>query len=141
MSSTITFTDELGTVTFSNDLPAPGDRFNGWTPLSPVAGAEAEALGTGEGFIYEYRADYGASFTISEIPQSRVADAMRLIRYLNRFGEVTVATGDAELNTYTCKKWKGQEPELSKPDRQRLTRTLTLTLKNTVAADMLVVWP
>jgi hypothetical protein len=139
--SYIAYTDDEGATEFSNGLPMPGGKFNGWTPLAPVIGAEEEALGTGEGFIWEFRADYGASFTINEIRQDNVAAALRLIRHLNRFGEVTVFTEDADANIYTCKKWKGREPELSPPDPRSMRRSLKLTLKSLTATDMVVVWP
>lgn len=138
--ASIDYTDDDGSTSFSNGLPAPGDRFNGWTPLSPVIGAEAEALGTGEGFLFEFRADYGATFTITEIAQSNAAEALRLIRHLNRYGEVTVTTDDLGGHEYTCKKWKGTTAELSPLDPKRRTHTLKLTLKSLTATDMLAVW-
>lgn len=138
--ASIDYSDDDGATSFSNGLPAPADRFNGWTPLSPVVGAEAEALGTGEGFIFEFRADYGVSFTITEIAQDNAAAALRLIRHLNRFGEVEVVTDDLDGRTYTAKKWKGQEPTLSALDPKRRTHTLKLTLKSTTATDMIAIY-
>ena len=141
MSSEISYTDDAGSTTFSNGLDAPGDRFNNWVPMNPMAGAEAEALGTGELFVFKFRDDYGASFEIREIAQDNVAAALRLIRHLNNAGEVTVTTGDADGNEYTCKKWKGAEPSLSAADPKSLKRTLKLTLKSTLSETMVVVWP
>lgn len=147
MASEIQYTDDEGTTSFSNGLPSPGDRFNAWMPVAPLAssgaGVEAEALGTGELFVFAFRLpDAGMSFEIREIAQDNVAAALRLIRHLNNAGEVTVITGDAEGNQYTCKKWKGTNPELSLPDKHRLTRTLKLTLKSTTPGeDCVVVWP
>jgi len=109
--------------------------------MNPAGSVEAEALGTGELFVFKFRDDYGASFEIREIEQSNVAAALRLIRHLNNGGEVTVTTGDADSNEYTCKKWKGAEPSLSAADPKSLRRTLKLTLKSLTAADMVVVWP
>jgi hypothetical protein len=141
MASYIEFTDDESTEQLSNGYPAPGDRFNAWQMMSPIVGPEDEGLGTGTLYKWEFRADYGASFELNHIPQDQVAVAMRLIRHLNRAGEVTVVTGDAGGREYTCQKWKGVEPELGKPDKQNLRRTLKLTLRNTEAADMIVVWP
>ncbi len=141
MASEIQYTDDDGFMSFSNGIEAPGDRFNNWVPMNPMVGAEAEALGTGELFVFKFRDDYGASFEIREIAQDNVAAALRLIRHLNNAGTVTVLTGDADGNEYTCKKWKGAEPSLSAADPKSLKRTLKLTLKSTSATDMVVVWP
>lgn len=141
MASVITWNDSLGTASFSNGLPVPGDRFCAWVPMAPIIGAEAEALGTGEGFMFEFRADSGMSFEIREIAQDNVANALRLIRHLNRYGEVTVTTGDAVGNQYACKKWKGADPSLSAADPKTLKRTLKLTLKSLTDADCVVIWP
>lgn len=147
MASYISYTDDIGSTTFGNQLPPPGDRFNAWQPMAPLAssgaGVEAEALGTGELFTFAFRLpDAGMSFEIREIAQDNVAAALRLIRHLNNGGTVTVVTGDSELNEYTCKKWKGQEPSLSVADPQSLKRTLKLTLKSTTPGeDCVVNWP
>jgi hypothetical protein len=67
--------------------------------------------------------------------------ALRLIRHLNRGGEVTVNTGDADANVYVCQKVAGSSPELGKPDPRTLRRTLKLTLRNTEDEDLLCLWP
>ena len=124
-----------------SDYPAPGNRFRAWQPLAPIVGPEEEGLGDGALYVYEFRADYGASFEMPYIQQSDLAIALRLIRHLNRGGTVTVNTDDASSRTYTCQKWKGTQPELGPPDPVTLRRTLKLTLRNTAEADLLCIWP
>jgi hypothetical protein len=140
MASSISFTDATGFATLTNGYPAPGDRFAAWTMMSPIIGPEEEAL-AGTLYVWEFRADYLASFELHDIPQDHVATALRLIRHLNRAGEVTVNTGDALGRFYVCQKAKGTQPELSRPDPQTLRRTLKLTLRNTAEADLLCLWP
>jgi hypothetical protein len=140
MASSISFTDAAGFATLTNGYPAPGDRFAAWEMDSPIVGPEEEAL-AGTLYVWEFRADYLASFELHDIPQDHVATALRLIRHLNRAGEVTVNTGDALGRFYVCQKAKGTQPELSRPDPQSLRRILKLTLRNTADADMLCLWP
>jgi hypothetical protein len=140
LASELEFEDSEGLETLTNGYPAPGDRFAAWQTLSPIVGPEDESL-AGTLYVWEFRADYLASFELHDIPQDQVAIAMRLIRHLNRAGEVTVRTGDAEDRTYVCQKAKGSSPELGKPDPRTLRRTLKLTLRNTEEADLLCLWP
>jgi hypothetical protein len=140
LASYLEWTDDEGTETLANGYPPPGDRFAAWTMASPIVGPEEEAL-EGTLYVYEFRADYLASFELRDVPQDQVAVAMRLIRHLNRAGEVTVYTGDAEDRVHVCQKAKGSQPELSRPDPNTLRRTLKLTLRNTVDEDLLALWP
>jgi hypothetical protein len=141
MASSLAFTDDLGAATLTNGYPAPGDRFAAWTPKSPLKAVEAETLADGTVHVFEFHAKYLATFELRYIPQDQWRLAMRLIRHLNRGGEVTVNTGDAEDNVYTCQKQMGTEPELGPPDPVTLRRTLKLTLRNTEQADLLCTWP
>jgi hypothetical protein len=140
MASELEWTDSEGTETLTNGYPAPGDRFAAWHAKSPIVGPAESAL-AGTLHVYEFRADYTASFELRGIPQSQVAAALRLIRHLNRGGEVTVYTGDAEDNVYTCQKVADSDPDLGPPDPKDLRRTLKLTLRNTEQADLLCLWP
>jgi hypothetical protein len=140
LASELEFTDDEGTETLTNGYPSPGDRFAGWQTLGPIEGPEDESL-AGTLYKWEFRADYIASFDLEDIPQDQWAVAMRLVRHLNRAGTVTVRTGDAEDRTYVCQKVKGSNPELGKPDRRTLRRTLKLSLRNTEQVEMLCIWP
>jgi hypothetical protein len=140
MASSLEFNDGVP-ATLTNGYPAPGDRFAGWQMDSPLKGVEAEALADGTLHVFEFHAKYHASFELRDIPQDQVAVALRLIRHLNRGGEVTVNTGDADANVYVCQKVAGSSPELGKPDPRTLRRTLKLTLRNTEDEDLLCLWP
>jgi hypothetical protein len=140
MASSLEFNDGSA-ATLTNGYPPPGDRFAGWEMDSPMMGVEAEALGDGTLHVFEFHTKYVASFELRDIPQDQVTSALRLIRHLNRGGEVTVNTGDAAGRIYTCQKVKGAEPALGKPDPITLRRTLKLTLRNTEEADLLLIWP
>jgi hypothetical protein len=141
MASSLEFEDAEGFETLNNGYPAPGDRFAAWHTMSPIVGPEDEALGSGTLYVWEFRADYLASFELRDIPQSQVAVAMRLIRHLNRAGEVTVNTGDVDDRIYVCQKAKESKPDLGPPDPRTLRRTLKLTLRNTEQEDLLCLWP
>jgi hypothetical protein len=141
LASSLEWTDAEGFAELTNGYPAPGDRFAAWVTSSPLKGVEAETLADGTLHVYEFHAKYLATFELRYIPQDQWRLAMRLIRHLNRGGEVTVNTGDAEDNVYTCQKQMGTEPELGPPDPVTLRRTLKLTLRNTEQADLLCTWP
>jgi hypothetical protein len=141
MASSLVFTDAQGSATLTNGYPAPGDRFAAWVPKSPPKSVEAETLADGTLHVFLFHHKYAATFELRHIPQDQVGTAMRLIRWLNEGGEVTVNTGDAESNIYTCQKVMGSEPELGPPDPVTLRRTLKLTLRNTEAADLICTWP
>jgi hypothetical protein len=141
VSSSITFTDGGGAATLTNGKPVPADRFTGWTPQSPVVKAEADSLGTGQPFPFVFRTDYAASFSIVGIPNTSQATVLRLIRWLESGGVVTVNTGDASNRTYTsCYLPKGAHPSFTLSDKRFLEYTLSLTLVNVAAADMLAIY-
>jgi hypothetical protein len=141
MASSLEWTDDVGAGELTNGYPAPGDRFAGWEMDSPIHGVEAETLADGTVHVFEFHAKYHVTFELRDIPQDQVAMALRLVRHLNRAGEVTVNTGDAEDRSYTCQKVKGSNPALGKPDPVTLRRTLKLTLRNTEQEDLLCLWP
>jgi hypothetical protein len=141
MASSLEWDDDQGAGTLTNGYPAPGDRFAGWEMDSPLQSVEAETLADGTVHVFEFHAKYHVTFELRDIPQDQVASALRLIRHLNRGGEVTVNTGDAASRTYTCQKVKGSQPSLGKPDPNTLRRTLKLTLRNTDTDDMVCIWP
>lgn len=141
MSSSITWTDGGGAATLTNGKPVPADRFTGWTPNSPVVKAEADSLGTGQPYPFVFRTDYGATFSLDKIPNTSQATVLRLIRWLEAGGVVTVNTGDAANRTYaTCYMPKGAHPSFTLSDKRTLEYTLSLTLLNVAAADMLAVY-
>lgn len=139
MSTSIAFTDSIGSATLTNGKPTPADRFTDWTPISPPEESAVHGLGTGTRHQWLFRQDYGASFSLDKIPVAELDVAMRLLRWLATGGSVTVNTGDRIARVYTAKAFPGwtipEGPELT--DKRLLEYTLALKLKNTAAVDML----
>lgn len=141
MSTSIAWTDGAGAASLTNGKPVPSDRFSGWTPGSLAIIAEVDALATGQPFPFVYRNDATATFSLEKIPNSSQATVLRLIRWLESGGVVTVNTGDASSRSYTsCYLPKGARPSFTLSDRRTLEYTLTLTLLNTAGTDMLAIY-
>lgn len=105
--ATITFTDGTGAVTLDNGTTSVssgvGSRFADWIPFQRPIGPAVTALGTGQRYQYAFRTDYGASFSMTDIPNSKMSDMLRCQAWLLGGGTVSVNTGDASNRTYaTC---------------------------------------
>lgn len=109
----IQFTDGSGTVTLTNGteaiatnnpglLTGPGSRFTDWLPFQRAIGPRVSSLGTGRPYQFRFRTDYGASFTLLDIPNTKMSDMLRCQEWLLRGESVTVNTGDNALRSYTC---------------------------------------
>lgn len=140
--ASITFTDGIGTATLDNGLTGTasgvGSRFANWTPFQRPVGSQATALGTGRLFRFVFRTDYGASFSIRDIPNTTMATMLRLQAHLQAGGTVTVTTGDSASRTYTnC----GLAPEgdvtISMTDPTALLYTMELAVINLGGSQML----
>lgn len=115
-----------------------GSRFTGWVPFTRRIGTAATALGTGARHMFTFRIDYGASFTLRDIANTDLDLALQLMRHLQGGGVVTIAVEDGVNSPYTnC----GIDPEgdvsLAQDDVSALTYTLSLSVINLSAADML----
>lgn len=129
MPSSIQWTDGTGAATLANGLPAPLDRFRGWTPDAPLVKAESASLATGQPYPFVFRTDDVVSFTLPRIPNTSQALALRLIKWLGGGGVVTVNTGDAGSRVYSsCYLAPGATPRLSLADPVLLHYELALTL-------------
>lgn len=139
MATSIAFTDGVGAATLTNGVPAPGDRFRGWKPRRTPVGASETALGTGRRFMFAFRRDYSAAFSLDEIPMASLSTVLRLIDHLESGGTCTVNTGDNASRSYaTCGLAEGSTPELSQQDASNLTYSLSLMLVNLGAeSDMI----
>lgn len=140
--ASITFTDGIGTATLDNGLTGTasgvGSRFANWTPFQRPVGSQATALGTGRLFRFVFRTDYGASFSIRDIPNTTMATMLRLQAHLQAGGTVTVTTGDTASRTYTnC----GLAPEgdvtISMTDQTALLYTMEMAVINLDGSQML----
>jgi hypothetical protein len=138
--ASITWTDDDGTVTLDNGLPAPGNRFQGWEPSPEPVGPMHYALGTQIPYKYLHARSYTAKFAMERIPSSREDDCQRLIDHLKSAGIVTIATDDINNAGYDCYLAPGATPSLSKPDPKDLRRTLALELINSVAVRMTCIY-
>lgn len=107
MVARIEWTDDfIGAAVLSNLKPAPGDRFDKWTPLARPIGAFAHRLGSGQRDGFIFRRDNGVSFELSKIPNTEQEAMARLSRHLQVGGRVTLFTGDPGGRTYpNCQLW------------------------------------
>lgn len=100
MATEITFDDGFGEVSLSNGLPDPGSHFKGWVPSTRPIGPIETGLGSGRPFRFKFRTDYGASFSLDEIPASSASIGDRLVQHLLNGGSVTITTGDLADREY-----------------------------------------
>lgn len=140
--ASITFTDGIGTATLDNGLTATagglGSRFANWTPFQRPVGSQATALGTGRLFRFVFRTDYGASFSIRDIPNTTMATMLRLQAHLQAGGTVTVTTGDSASRTYTnCSLAPEGDVTISMTDPTALLYTMELAVINLGGSQML----
>lgn len=132
----IAWTDAIGAASLTNGVPVPGDRFRTWLPVSRPVGAIATSLGTGQRYMFAFRTDRMAGFTLAEIPMASLALVVRLIAHLEGGGTVSVTTGDNASRVYaTCGLAEGAEPQLTQQDATNLTYALSLTLVNLGSTD------
>jgi hypothetical protein len=140
--ASISFTDGTGAATLDNGTTAiaggVGSRFASWTPFTRRIGERAVALGTGATYAFTFRIDYGASFSMRDIPASEQAIALRLIRHLLGGGTCTVTTGDTLSRAYSnCSIDPEATPALAFQDATFLTYSLDVSVINLSGADML----
>jgi hypothetical protein len=103
--ASITFNDgtsatlDNGTTLISDGV---GSRFADWTPSTRPIGPAVTALGTGARYQYAFRTDYGASFSMTDIPNTSMATMLRLQAHLLGGGTCTVTVADGTNGPYTC---------------------------------------
>lgn len=138
----ITFTDAGGAVTLTNGMEAvatnnpllkdgPGSRFADWMPFQRPIGAAAVSLGTGARSMFTFRTDYGASFTMNDIPNTKMDDMLRCQAHLLGGGTVAVYTTDSSSRTYaTCCLAPDGDVGITLQDKNVLTYSMSFTLIN-----------
>lgn len=146
MATSITFTDGVGAATLTNGKPTPGDRLSSFVPLTKPVGDSVSRQSDGAISMFVFRTDYGASFTLTQIPVAttggvRLVDiAARLIAWLMLGGTCVVNTGDVGSASYaTCGLMPGTTPTLQLADRVNLEYTLSLSLINLAASPVAMV--
>jgi hypothetical protein len=146
VATSIQFTDAIGAATLNNAKAVPGDRFSGWVTTTKPVGDSAPRLSDGAITMIKFRDDFGASFSLTQIPVATVGGvrlvdvAARLIAWLMAGGTCTVNTGDVSGSSYaTCGLMPGTTPTLQLTDRINLEYSLNVSLINVAASPVAMV--
>jgi hypothetical protein len=132
-SAAIRFNDGSGQQTITTLSPL--GRFNRWRPLPDTIGERANALGDGRLYQWSHRTDYGASFELPDIAHTESAKLQDFLLWANQGGSFAIDTADSESNSFAdVQVAPGTRAELSEPDRELLTYTLTLSVINVAAS-------
>lgn len=137
--ATITFTDGTGAVTLDNDTTGVslgvGSRFMDWVPFQRPIGPRVPALGTGRPYQFRFRTDYGASFSLTSIPNTKMSDMLRCQEWLLRGESVAVNTGDAANRSYaTCYLAPDGDVTIALQDKNLLLYSMSFVLINGAAS-------
>jgi len=137
-------TGAAGVVTLDNGMTAaaiaPASRFADWVPFQRPIGPRAVSLGTGVPSQFRFRTDYGASFGITDIPNTSMTAMLRTQDWLLRGNAVTVTTGDAASRTYTAYLAPEGDVQIALQDKAVLLYSMTFVLINSAAAPMLCLY-
>jgi hypothetical protein len=131
----IQFTDSVGTATLDNGLRnvggGVGSRFSSWTPRNMPIGARETSLGTGRQYMFKFRTDYMASFSIDHIPMASLGTVVRFIEHVYNGNTCSVYTEDSASNSYiTCGLPPGAEINVQSEDRSEQWYRMDVTLIN-----------
>lgn len=147
--ASISFTDGTGPVTLDNGTTAiatptgtngPGSRFADWMPFQRPIGPAVTALGTGQRYQYAFRTDYGASFTMTDIPNTKMSDMLRCQAWLLGGGTVSVATGDSSGRTYaTCCLAPDGDVGITLQDKNVLLYSMSFVLINVASPPVAMI--
>lgn len=137
-------TGTAGTVTLDNGTTAiaggVASRFADWVPFQRPIGPRAVSLGTGVPSQFRFRTDYGASFTMNDIPNTSMTAMLRTQDWLLRGNAVTVTTGDAGSRTYTAYLAPDGDVQMTLQDKTALLYSMTFVLINSATAPMLCLY-
>ena len=139
-------TGAAGTVTLDNGTTSMslgvGSRFTDWTPFQRPIGPRVPALGTGVPYQFRFRTDYGASFSLTDIPNTSMTDMLRTQEWLLRGLAVTVNTGDSgtPARSYTAYLAPDGDVSITLQDKNLLLYSMSFTLINGTAAAMLCIY-
>lgn len=112
-----------------------GSRFVDWNPIQRPVGPAVTALGTGRRYQYAFRTDYGASFSMTDIPNTKMSDMLRCQAHLVGGGLVEVWTEDSGGRNYTscCLAPEG-DVTIALSDKSALLYTMTFAVINVAAS-------
>ena len=144
--ASLSFTDTLGVtgtaglVTLDNGMTAaaiaPASRFADWVSFQRPVGPRVVSLGTGVPSQFRLRTDYGASFTMNDIPNTSVTAMLRTQEWLLRGNAITVTTSDNASRTYTAYLAPDGDVTITLQDKTALLYSMTFVLINSAAAPM-----
>lgn len=143
--ATIVFNDGGGSVTLDNGTTAisngVGSRFADWVPFQRPIGPRVTAIGTGVPYQFRFRTDYGASFSMTDIPNTKMSDMLRCQAWLLNGNAVTVNTGDASSRSYaTCYLAPDGDITITLQDKNLLLYSMSFVLINSAASAMLCIY-
>lgn len=128
----VSTTLDNGTTGFQGGV---GSRFTDWTPFQRPIGPAVTALGTGQRYQYAFRTDYGASFSMMDIPNTSMAVMLRLQSHLVGGGTCTVNTGDSASRSYTtCCLAPDGDVTITLQDKGLLLYSMSFVLINVAAS-------
>ena len=88
--------------------------------------------------MFRFRTDFGASFSIREIPHTSFATMLRLQAHMIAGGVITVTTEDAASRTYTnCVIAPDSEVTIEQQDATALLYQMSFRVINLSAAQMI----
>jgi len=111
-----------------------GSRFADWVPFTRPVGPAVTALGTGLRYQYAFRTDYGASFSMTDIPNTSMSVMLRLQAHLIGGGTCTVTVDDGPNGPYTCCLAPDGDVSISLQDKGLLLYSMSFTLINAAAS-------
>lgn len=131
----IQFTDSIGSATLDNGLrnvsSGVGSRFASWVPRNTPIGARETSLGTGQQYMFRFRTDYMASFSIEHIPMASLDIVVRFVEHMLRGNTCSVYTEDLAARTYTtCGLAPGTDISVQSEDRTEQWYRLDITVIN-----------
>lgn len=142
--ATIVFNDGGGSVTLDNGTTGMsggvGSRFADWVPFQRPIGPRVTALGTGVPYQFRFRTDYGASFNMTDIPNTKMSDMLRCQAWLLNGGSVTVNTGDNATRSYTAYLAPDGDITITLQDKNVLLYAMSFVVINASAASMLCIY-
>lgn len=132
----LTFNDGTGSVSLRGVLPAPIDRFRGFSPTVQPVGPSVTRLSDGTRSLWEYRTDYLVSLELPFISprvyngESGTLRAHRLILHLLRGGTVDVDVQDGTTAANTARLAEGSTPSLVLESPQDMLYTFSATFRS-----------
>lgn len=130
MISSLSFKDADGYAVFTNQAHLFATRFAGWVVNRKPIGPSAVGLGTGQTFVFEFREEKTASFSIVGIPEAEMEKMVRL-QYHLLSGHVVALAGDRSMSAdfALCTLAPGTEPAISQTNAGLREYTMSVVVQ------------